>query len=876
MTSFFDLLGDGGDVHFEKCGDIAVSPKDNVVAMFCHFCSDIFTHLPEFMRHLQRSHSDTLHFTKEQNVYRVEELLSMESSEDETQSQAHSCSSVNSGLAGETEDADAAPRSSDCLASNVDIMNALAAFDVEVDAINVKCETQEMKEKGAARNILAEVEEMLEERKNMSSRVMNNKPEAIQETYYKANYTENQKDFRRARKPGNLEKAPTICDVKSYNIARHSRKREAIKQRLSSVKKRIMLSLENDVPKSVPMKVSSVKLELPAFKEESKHPGVEATKLPPKNLETKEIRSNMTQVIQYNGMKSASMKPLLKPRTLSNASSKRPVYILPKISTSSSVDSKKVANASLTNLKSSTNGSTTLIKPAIPASLRQPLAEKKPKTFRINMPLSKVNKVASNSVSPSISSATKQSKLPALWDSNSANDLAAPLEPTKSSKIVSATPIKKRCVASTSKKPTILPCASGTAFKIDPNISHAPTGRRSSPIKIERVKILSKIAKDIKQNVETSVKGKPIWKKRIPSSVASVKSSELNATNNDAVEQHKRPERRSSLTVVSNSPDQTKKRTRRSSMTTVKPTPPPNSQKLQSEPVQGPAKAQKRSPSTEICDAKRAKIKQERCSKNFSLSSSAIEFLQKDLKTSKLDADSLLQLAETRGDSIVENLEAQIEETKEENTQKKELITPQTPEIKVAGDDLKLLETVGLPIIKVPKFEYKMPLEQSEEFRKKAAKFSKIYHKYETIWSYRKSKVIGAPEGLVQQLNAFTEEVNKELACQLTLSEMKRTHNLINSWYAEQIDKRFFRKATLSYSIEHYMLLFHFLSKITTVYLCEYCEETFTHESRYKKHVQSLHTLHAFTCAECGRSFKRLYFYEKHLKAAHNVSPIIT
>ncbi|XP_034654566.1 protein teflon isoform X2 [Drosophila subobscura] len=857
MTSFIDLLGDGGHVHFEKCGDIAVSPKDNVVAMFCHFCRDIFTHLPEFMRHLQRSHSDTLHFAKEQNVYSVEELLSMESSEDETQSQAHSCSSVDSGLAGETEDADAAPRSSACLASNVDIMNALAVFDVEVDAINVKCETQE-------------VEEMLEERKNMFSRVMDNKPEAIQETYYKASYTENQKDFRRARKPGNLEKAPTICDVKSYNIARHSRKREAIKQRLSNVKKRIMLSLENDVPKSVPMKVSSVKLELPAFKEESKHPGVEATKLPPTNLETKEIRSNMTQVIQYNGMKSASMKQLLKPR-------KRPVYILPKISTSSSVDSKKVPNAALTNLKSTTSGSTTLIKPVIPASLRQPLAEKKPKTFRINMPLSKVNQVVSNSVSPSFSSATKQSKLPALLDSNSANDLAAPLEPTKSSKIVSATPIKKRCVASTSKKPTILPCTSGTAFKIDPNISHAPTGRRSSPIKIERVQILSKIAKDIKQNVETSVKGKPIWKKRIPSSVASVKSSELNATNNDAVDQHKRPERRSSLTVVSNSPVQTKKRTRRSSMTTVKPTPPPSSQKLHSGPVQGPAKAQKRSPSTEICDAKRAKINQERCSMNFGLSSSAIEFLQKDLKTSKLDADSLLQLAETRGDSIVEDLVAQIKETKEENTQKKELITPQTPEIQVVGDDLKLLETVGLRIIKVPKFEDKMPLEQSEEFRKKAAKFSKIYHKYETIWSYRKSKIIGAPERLVQQLNAFTEEVNKELACQLTLSEMKRTLNLINSWYTEQIDKRFFRKATLSYSIEHYMLLFHFLPKIiTTVYFCEYCEETFTHESRYKKHVQSLHTLHAFTCAECGKSFKRLYFYEKHLKAAHNVSPITT
>ncbi|XP_034132025.1 protein teflon isoform X2 [Drosophila guanche] len=848
MTSFLDLLGDGGHVHFEKCGDIVVSPKDNVVAMFCHFCRDIFTHLPEFIRHVQRSHSDILHFTKEQNVYSVEELLAMESSEDETQSQAHSCSSVDSGSAGEMEDADVAPGSSDYLASNVDIMKALAAFDVEVDGINVNCETQ--------------VEEMLlEEKKHISPKVVNSKPEAIQETYYKANYTENQKeaynskDFRRARKPGNLEREPTICDVKSYNIMRHSRKREAIQQRLSKVKKRIMLSLENDVPKSVPMKVSCVKLELPAFKEESKHSGVEATKLPPKNGKTKENRSNMTQVIQYNGIKSASMNHLLKPITLSKASSKRP--------------------AALTNLKSTTNGSTTLIKPAIPASLRKPLAEKEPKTFRINMPPSKVKQVASNSLSPSISRATKEYNLSPLLNGSSSIEPPAPLGAAKTLNMVSATPIKKRCVASTSIKPTILPCASRPAFKIDPNISHATIGRRSSPIKIERVEILPKI--DVKQNVEMSAKGKPIWKKIIPSSVASVKSSELH-TNNDAVDQHKSPERRSSLTVVSNSPVQTKKRTRRFSMTTVMPTPPPNLQKLQSGSVKALSKAQKRSPCTEKCDAKRAKIKQERCSTNFSLSSSVIESLQKDLKSSsKLDADSLLQLAEPREDTIIEDLVAQIKETKEERTQQKELSTPQTPEIKVLGDDLKLLETVGLCIIKVPKFEDKLLFEQSEEFRKKAAKFSKMYHKYETIWNYRKSKNIGATERLVQQLNAFTEEVNKELACHLTLSEMKRILNLINSWYAEQIDQRFFRKATLTYSIEHYMLLFHFLPKIiTTVYFCEYCEETFTHESRYKKHVQSLHTLHAFTCSECGKSFKRLYFYEKHLQASHNVSPVIT
>ncbi|XP_022227564.2 protein teflon [Drosophila obscura] len=911
MSSFLDLLGDGGHVHFEKCGDVVVSPKDNMVAMFCHFCRDIFTHLPEFMRHLQWSHSDVLTFTKEQNVYRVEELMSLESSEEDTQSQANSCSSGDSGLAGEMEDADAGPGSSECLANNVDIMNALAAFDVEVDGLNANhewfesktladCQTKEIGKICAARNILAEVEAiLLENEKDISPSVINkpgyqtvkaaesNIPAVpiiaetpIKKTYCKVNYTENEieahisKGFRRVRKPESVDKPPSICDLKSYNIIRH-RKREAIKQRLGSVKKRIMLSLENDVPRKTvlmnqkarcpPVKGSSVKQELPSFKKESKDSVVaEATKLSLDKLESKENRSVLTHVIQSSEIKSASMNHLIKPKTSSITSLLRTALTFPKPNSSPSNKAKQVLS-NLTNPNSTANGSTPLIKPSIPASQREPLAKNEPKTYmrspKLNKPQSKVNELCSNSLSPIISSSPKQSKMSALLKGSSVNEPPACLEAPKPLTFDSATPKKKLYVPSIKSinKP-ILPRPSTPTVKTDPNICKAPVCRRSPNVRIERVKILPKI--NVNQIVEMS---------------------QLKTTNNDAVDQPKRPVRRSSLTVVSSSPIQAQKPTRRSSTTTVKPT--VNTQLLRSAPVESLAKAKKRSNDSfgvSTCstenngDVKRTKIEQEICSMNFSLSASVIDYLQSDLNTSKLDADSLLQLAEPRESDAFENIlvKDQVKRaTKEGSPQKMESPAPQTgakPEIEALREDLKLLETVGLLIIKVPCFEDKLPLEQSEEFRKKAANFSKIYHTYDTIWSYRKTKTIGAPQRLIQMLNSFTEEVNKEIGCHLTTNEMKRILNLINSWYGEQINQRFFRKAILSYSVEHYMLLFQFLPKIIpSVYFCEHCEETFPNEPRYKKHVQSLHAVHAFTCSECGKFFKRLYFYEKHLKTVH-------
>lgn len=94
MSSFLNLLSDDC-VNFEKCGDVIVSTKDNMIGIFCHFCCDIYTNLSEFLHHLQWMHNNLLGFTKPHNVYTVEELMAQE----DAQTQANlSSNSSDSGL----------------------------------------------------------------------------------------------------------------------------------------------------------------------------------------------------------------------------------------------------------------------------------------------------------------------------------------------------------------------------------------------------------------------------------------------------------------------------------------------------------------------------------------------------------------------------------------------------------------------------------------------------------------------------------------------------------------------------------------------------------------------------------------------------------
>lgn len=93
MSSFVNLLSDGcADI--EKCGDVVVSAKDNMIGMFCHFCCDIFTNINQFWHHLQLLHNDKLRFTKEHNVYSIEELICP--SDQEENVELHTNSSMGS------------------------------------------------------------------------------------------------------------------------------------------------------------------------------------------------------------------------------------------------------------------------------------------------------------------------------------------------------------------------------------------------------------------------------------------------------------------------------------------------------------------------------------------------------------------------------------------------------------------------------------------------------------------------------------------------------------------------------------------------------------------------------------------------------------
>jgi len=86
-----------------------------MIALYCHFCRDLFTQLPEFLRHLQSNHSDVLHFTKEHNVYSVEELLSGEQGKahEDAQSAGHNSSSGDSSSLMNSEDSRAIEGSED-------------------------------------------------------------------------------------------------------------------------------------------------------------------------------------------------------------------------------------------------------------------------------------------------------------------------------------------------------------------------------------------------------------------------------------------------------------------------------------------------------------------------------------------------------------------------------------------------------------------------------------------------------------------------------------------------------------------------------------------------------------------------------------------
>ncbi|XP_017049398.1 protein teflon [Drosophila ficusphila] len=200
MSSFLDMLTESHSVDLKKCGDVVVSPSDNMVAIYCHFCRDIFTHLPEFLRHIQWAHNDVLHFTKEQNVYSMEELMSGEEGEN-AQSPKHNNSSGDFATQGVAEE----PKSMK----------------------NISNHLQKEKTKPTIKKILAELD-----LKDENSQIKN--PINIQSKPV------TQKIKAARNKAENGGKSLRVCDLKSHTIARNARKR------MTNVKHRILQVLRND------------------------------------------------------------------------------------------------------------------------------------------------------------------------------------------------------------------------------------------------------------------------------------------------------------------------------------------------------------------------------------------------------------------------------------------------------------------------------------------------------------------------------------------------------------------------------------------------------------------------------------------------------
>ncbi|TDG45292.1 hypothetical protein AWZ03_008261 [Drosophila navojoa] len=270
-----------------------------------------------------------------------------------------------------------------------------------------------------------------------------------------------------------------------------------------------------------------------------------------------------------------------------------------------------------------------------------------------------------------------------------------------------------------------------------------------------------------------------------------------------------------------------------------------------------------------------------RVSLNFDLSESAVEFLQSELQTSLVNADSLLELAvpidaqcnSNASETLPKAIPSvQPQEQKQLNTQPDQ----ETLEIKINSvdkdlrNDVTLLKVVGLAIIKYADFEEVKPIEFIDTIRGKAAKFANILRQYTTVWNPKRSNTQFTPKILMELLR-LTEETNAEFKFNLDVSEMKRILNLINSWHAQQIDLRFFKKVTLSSAVDYYLQLFAFLPKINScVYYCEWCDESSSNKTRYEKH--RITHLSRYACPQCKRGFKKQGFLFNHLRTMHGLN----
>ncbi|EDV98135.1 GH22944 [Drosophila grimshawi] len=281
-------------VNYEKCGDVIVSPKNNVIKMYCNFCSDLFENLVEFLHHLQWMHNDVLGFDKPYNVYNIEQLLPQTDAAEDLESQAESSSSSDSGIPSNTS-YELEPETKSSQARNKNILDALAAYDVDYKKGKESVMQWQANDTGTKDgDVVAEVVAMLlkddqsveatqtqledntddglelqklqqaaglqsievRNEQSQSANYLNDKPQIKDTTPLKPTNQKAATNLKRFRHRWEMaakmktEKPQSICNLKSYAIARSARKRVQ-QQQMSNIKKRILRSLENEPRKPI-------------------------------------------------------------------------------------------------------------------------------------------------------------------------------------------------------------------------------------------------------------------------------------------------------------------------------------------------------------------------------------------------------------------------------------------------------------------------------------------------------------------------------------------------------------------------------------------------------------------------------------------------
>ncbi|XP_030554625.1 protein teflon isoform X2 [Drosophila novamexicana] len=960
MSSFLNLLSDDC-VNFEKCGDVIVSTKDNMIGIFCHFCCDIYTNLSEFLHHLQWMHNNLLGFTKPHNVYTVEELMAQE----DAQTQANlSSNSSDSGLpadAAAAAEATCLERGNSCNMetepTNQNICKALSELDYRrTKTINKNATVLQWRAEdkcmplpldAETRDILAEVEALLAEPDPATKDKVvpdTTQPQAEDETEQgsevqpatlpyideqhkeqpktehlvnkripvdttaaspkttdcKVNNTHTQLEEHNSKsaRRSNLEttklksaKYKSTCDYKSYAIARSIRKRQQ-QQRLNNIKKRIVRSLENDSRKlqHVPVKPANVEtliedlLRSNMSQQKQMRPTEPGAKLSPTKIEDKlkikpklNTQGGENSKLIKNTTGSSTVEVILTVSEFRGPIAKDSALINPKSNPNSALVKKIKADDKHDIVKGTEN-----------VQLKTKL---EPNTSSQKQDKENAAVVATLSSKPSIknssSGAAKKSveqikdpapiNLKSRLNSNPNQSVQALVQEIKADErkfLIILNDRKGKSLAET--KPNAADLAKHTTKMPAKNVhtpanlnSEKPKTSRSDPIVINKIEILPKLnINDVHNSQLTKIN--PQTQQKGPM-LGSSQAQRNNNAKKTAVK------RRSSVAVDRDTTISSKMPIRRPSY----PVPSTKSSRLQTfkrEPLKPETNANKRKQAAKhITDSSKVSVEAKRTkidhstsdcgSLSFNLSDSVVEFLQCDLKT-LTNADSLLQLAEP-GELERSDGEVSEHEQKQALKQQKATEIKTNPDPKELRNDLYLLRAVGLTIIKDANYEELKTIEFVDALRSRAAKFVIMLRKYTTKIKHsatRFNKQLA--QNIVKELLMFTEEVNAEFKINLNVCELKRILNLINAWHAQQIDLKFFKKITLTATIEHYMKLFAFMPKINScVYYCEWCEESSRNKSRYEKH-RLIH-LYRSICPHCKRVFKKQGCLLNHLRTTH-------